>query len=218
MDSSIIQTLSVYAIPVLLAITLHEAAHGYIALRCGDHTAQWAGRITLNPLKHIDPVGTVLVPLVIVLTSSAVGAGMFLFGWAKPVPVDFSRLKDPKRDMRYVAFAGPAANFLMALGWGAMLKFLLLGGIPEPFFLEMAKAGIVVNLVLAALNLLPILPLDGGRILFSYLPPVAAFNFGKTERYGMLILISLLLLNILPLFIQPIVSIGVGVLQTIFNF
>lgn len=218
MDGSIIQTLAVYAIPVLLAITLHEAAHGYIALRCGDHTAQWAGRITLNPLKHIDPVGTVLVPLVIVLTSTAVGAGMFLFGWAKPVPVDFSRLKDPKRDMRYVAFAGPGANFLMALGWAAMLKFLIVGGIPEPFFLEMAKAGIVVNLVLAALNLLPILPLDGGRILFSYLPPVAAYNFGKTERYGMLILISLLLLNILPLFIQPIVSIGVGVLQTIFNF
>lgn len=218
MDGSIIQTITVYAIPVLLAITLHEAAHGYIALRCGDHTAQWLGRITLNPLKHIDPVGTVLVPLVIVLTSAAAGAGPFLFGWAKPVPVDFSRLKDPKRDMRYVAFAGPGANFLMALGWAALLKVLVVSQLPEPFFVEMAKAGIMVNLVLAALNLLPILPLDGGRILFSYLPPSAAYSFGKTERYGMVILIALLLMGVLPIFLQPVVSIGIGVLQTLFNF
>jgi Zn-dependent protease len=214
---SLIQTITVYAIPVLLAITLHEAAHGYIALRFGDETAKWAGRITLNPLKHIDLVGTLLVPLVILGSSYASGLGMFLFGWAKPVPVDISRLGNPKRDMRYVAFAGPAANFIMAFGWAAMLKILVLTGYPEPFFLEMAKAGIVVNLVLAALNLLPILPLDGGRILFSYLPSAAAYNFGKTERYGMFILLALLLLNVLPMFIQPLVSAGLSVLSTIFN-
>lgn len=214
---SLIQTITVYAIPVLLAITLHEAAHGYIALRFGDETAKWAGRITLNPLKHIDLVGTLLVPLVILGSSYASGLGMFLFGWAKPVPVDISRLGNPKRDMRYVAFAGPAANFIMAFGWAAMLKILVLTGYPEPFFLEMAKAGIVVNLVLAALNLLPILPLDGGRILFSYLPSAAAYNFGKTERYGMFILLALLLLNVLPMFIQPLVSVGLSVLSTIFN-
>lgn len=214
---SLIQTITVYAIPVLLAITLHEAAHGYIALRFGDETAKWAGRITLNPLKHIDLVGTLLVPLAILGSSYASGLGMFLFGWAKPVPVDISRLGNPKRDMRYVAFAGPAVNFIMAFGWAAMLKILLLTGYPEPFFLEMAKAGIVVNLVLAALNLLPILPLDGGRILFSYLPSAAAYNFGKTERYGMFILLALLLLNVLPMFIQPLVSAGLSVLSTIFN-
>lgn len=214
---ALIQTITVYAIPVLLAITLHEAAHGYIALRCGDQTAKWAGRITLNPLKHIDPVGTILVPLIIVASSYASGLGMFLFGWAKPVPVDIGRLDNPKRDMRYVAFAGPAANFIMAFGWAALFKGLLVTGYPEPFFLEMAKAGIIVNLVLAALNLLPILPLDGGRILFSYLPPAAAYNFGKTERYGMLILVALLLLNVLPIFIQPVVSAGLGVLSTLFN-
>ncbi|MDX1668145.1 MAG: site-2 protease family protein [Limnobacter sp.] len=214
---AIIQAVSVYAIPVLLAITLHEAAHGYIALRCGDQTAKRAGRITLNPVKHIDPVGTVLVPLSIVLTSAAVGAGVFLFGWAKPVPVDFSRLNDPRRDMRYVAFAGPGANFIMAFGWAAMFKGLMLTGYPEPFFMEMAKAGIVVNLVLAALNLLPILPLDGGRILITYLPTKAAYNFSKTEQYGLLILIALLLLNVLPILIQPVVTFGLGVLSSLFN-
>ncbi|WP_370261856.1 site-2 protease family protein [Limnobacter sp.] len=218
MDSSIIQTIAVYALPVLFAITLHEAAHGYVARRYGDNTAMLAGRITLNPIRHIDPVGTILVPVAILVSSSLMGVGAFLFGWAKPVPVNFGNLRNPKRDIRYVAFAGPGANFLMAMLWAILLKFQLGTGFTEPFFVEMAKAGIVVNLVLAALNLLPILPLDGGRILFSLLPSSAAYSFSRTEPYGMIILIALLFLNVLPMLIQPVVGVGWGVLSVLFNF
>jgi Zn-dependent protease len=218
MDASIIQTIAVYALPVLFAITLHEAAHGYVAKRYGDPTALLAGRITLNPLKHIDPVGTILVPIAILVSSSLMGVGAFLFGWAKPVPVNFGNLRNPKRDIRYVAFAGPGANFVMALLWALALKVQVMTGFNEPFFIEMAKAGIVVNLVLAALNLLPILPLDGGRILFSFLPNSAAYSFSRTEPYGMIVLIALLMLGVLPIFIQPVVSAGLGVLSVLFNF
>jgi Zn-dependent protease len=218
MDASIIQTIAVYALPVLFAITLHEAAHGYVARMYGDDTALHAGRITLNPLKHIDPVGTIVVPILILVSSSLMGVGAFLFGWAKPVPVNFGNLRNPKKDIRYVAFAGPGANFFMALMWALSLKLQFMTGLSEPFFAEMAKAGIVVNLVLAALNLLPILPLDGGRILFSFLPSSAAYSFSRTEPYGMIVLIALLMLGILPMFIQPIVSIGLGALTFLFNF
>ncbi|BET25766.1 Zn-dependent protease [Limnobacter thiooxidans] len=218
MDSSIIQTIAVYALPVLFAITLHEAAHGYVARMYGDNTAMYAGRITLNPLKHIDPVGTILVPIAILVSSSLMGLGAFLFGWAKPVPVNFNNLNNPKKDIRYVAFAGPGANFVMALMWALALKLQFITGLNEPFFEEMAKAGIVVNLVLAALNLLPILPLDGGRILFSLLPSSAAYSFSRTEPYGMIVLIALLMLGILPMFIQPIVTAGLSALTLLFNF
>jgi Zn-dependent protease len=218
MDSSIIQTIAVYALPVLFAITLHEAAHGYVARMYGDNTAMYAGRITLNPIKHIDPVGTILVPIAILVSSSLMGIGAFLFGWAKPVPVNFGNLRNPKKDIRFVAFAGPGANFVMALLWALSLKLQFVSGLNEPFFAEMAKAGIVVNLVLAALNLLPILPLDGGRILFSFLPSSAAYSFSRTEPYGMIVLIALLMLGILPMFIQPIVSAGLSVLTLLFNF
>ncbi|NJM33007.1 MAG: site-2 protease family protein [Limnobacter sp.] len=218
MDNEIIQTLAVYAIPVLFAITLHEAAHGYVALRCGDHTARMAGRLTLNPLKHIDLMGTIVVPLVILLTSFAAGGTGMLFGWAKPVPVDFSRLNRPRLDMRLVAFAGPASNLLMALGWAAMLKLLMVFNVSEPFLIEMAQAGIIVNLVLAALNLLPILPLDGGRILYTFLPTSLAVGFEKTERFGLLILLTLLVLGLLPIFMQPIIRTGLAVIMTLFNF
>ncbi|VWX36442.1 Site-2 protease family protein [Limnobacter sp. 130] len=218
MDSSIIQTIAVYALPVLFAITLHEAAHGYVARMYGDNTAMYAGRITLNPIKHIDPVGTILVPIAILVSSSLMGVGAFLFGWAKPVPVNFGNLRNPKKDIRFVAFAGPGANFIMALMWVLSLKLQIVTGLNEPFFAEMAKAGIVVNLVLAALNLLPILPLDGGRILFSFLPSSAAYSFSRTEPYGMIVLIALLMLGILPMFIQPVVSVGLNVLTLLFNF
>ncbi|HEX4879021.1 MAG TPA: site-2 protease family protein [Limnobacter sp.] len=218
MDSSLIQTIAVYALPVLFAITLHEAAHGYVARRYGDNTAMLAGRITLNPIKHIDPVGTILVPIAILVSSSLMGVGAFLFGWAKPVPVNFGNLHNPKKDIRYVAFAGPGANFLMAIAWAFLLKVQLVTGASEPFVLEMARAGVVVNLVLAALNLLPILPLDGGRILFSLLPSSAAYSFSRTEPYGMIILIALLLLNILPMFIQPMVGVAWQALSFLFNF
>lgn len=218
MDAGIIQTIAVYALPVLFAITLHEAAHGYVARMYGDNTAMYAGRITLNPIKHIDPVGTILVPIAILVSSSLMGIGAFLFGWAKPVPVNFGNLRNPKKDIRFVAFAGPGANFVMALIWALSLKLQFVTGLNEPFFAEMAKAGIVVNLVLAALNLLPILPLDGGRILFSFLPSSAAYSFSRTEPYGMIVLIALLMLGILPMFIQPIVSAGLSVLTLLFNF
>lgn len=218
MDAGIIQTIAVYALPVLFAITLHEAAHGYVARMYGDNTAMYAGRITLNPIKHIDLVGTILVPIAILVSSSLMGIGAFLFGWAKPVPVNFGNLRNPKKDIRFVAFAGPGANFVMALLWALSLKLQFVSGLNEPFFAEMAKAGIVVNLVLAALNLLPILPLDGGRILFSFLPSSAAYSFSRTEPYGMIVLIALLMLGILPMFIQPIVSAGLSVLTLLFNF
>lgn len=218
MDSSIVQTIAVYALPVLFAITLHEAAHGYVARMYGDNTAMLAGRITLNPIKHIDLVGTILVPIAILVSSTLMGVGAFLFGWAKPVPVNFGNLRNPKKDIRFVAFAGPGANFIMALLWALSLKLQFVTGLNEPFFAEMAKAGIVVNLVLAALNLLPILPLDGGRILFSFLPSSAAYSFSRTEPYGMIVLIALLMLGILPMFIQPIVSAGLSVLTLLFNF
>ena len=218
MDAGIIQTIAVYALPVLFAITLHEAAHGYVARMYGDNTAMYAGRITLNPIKHIDLVGTILVPIAILVSSSLMGIGAFLFGWAKPVPVNFGNLRNPKKDIRFVAFAGPGANFVMALIWALSLKLQFVTGLNEPFFAEMAKAGIVVNLVLAALNLLPILPLDGGRILFSFLPSSAAYSFSRTEPYGMIVFIALLMLGILPIFIQPIVSAGLSVLTLLFNF
>lgn len=218
MDAGIIQTIAVYALPVLFAITLHEAAHGYVARMYGDNTAMYAGRITLNPIKHIDLLGTILVPIAILVSSSLMGIGAFLFGWAKPVPVNFGNLRNPKKDIRFVAFAGPGANFVMALIWALSLKLQFVTGLNEPFFAEMAKAGIVVNLVLAALNLLPILPLDGGRILFSFLPSSAAYSFSRTEPYGMIVLIALLMLGILPMFIQPIVSAGLSVLTLLFNF
>ncbi|MCJ9712103.1 site-2 protease family protein, partial [Bordetella hinzii] len=156
--NDIIQTIAVYAIPVIFAITLHEAAHGYVARLFGDPTAQQAGRVTLNPIKHIDPVGTLLVPVVILLTSKLMGAGGLLFGWAKPVPVDFGRLRHPKRDMLWVALAGPASNLLMAILWVLCFRIYRDIGLDESFWYEMAQAGISVNLVLMALNLLPILP------------------------------------------------------------
>jgi Zn-dependent protease len=218
MDSSLIQTITVYALPLLLAITLHEAAHGYVANIYGDKTALLAGRISLNPIKHIDPLGTILVPTMILASSSLMGVGALLFGWAKPVPVNFYNLRNPKRDMRYVAFAGPAANLVMILIWALILKGQLIIGLNEPFIAQMAKAGIEVNLVLAALNLLPILPLDGGRILFSFLPYSVGRTFSKTEPYGMMILIALLFFGILPLLLQPIVSGGLWILSILFNF
>src|SRR5690606_8443320 len=161
---SLIQTLAVYAIPVIFAITLHEAAHGYVARMFGDNTAAAAGRVTLNPIRHVDPVGTVLVPLLILLTSKLFGGAGLLFGWAKPVPVDFGRLRRPKRDMLWVAAAGPGANLFIAILWALALRLMAGTNVQESFFNPMAIAGVNVNLALMALNLLPLPPLDGGRI------------------------------------------------------
>jgi len=209
---SLIQTIAVYALPVLFAITLHEAAHGYVARMFGDQTAFVAGRITLNPLKHIDPVGTVLVPLGILLLSSLGGAG-FLFGWAKPVPVDAGSLRNPRRDMVWVAAAGPGSNLAMAIGWALMLKLQLGAGVREPFFFEMAKAGVLVNIGLMALNLLPVPPLDGGRIVAGLLPNRLAWQYSRIEPYGLFVVLALMATGTLGFVLKPFYELGVGIVR-----
>ncbi|UOD51563.1 site-2 protease family protein [Orrella daihaiensis] len=210
----LIQTIVLYALPVIFAITLHEAAHGYVARVFGDPTATLAGRVTLNPTKHIDPVGTIAVPLGILLMSKLFGGPPLLFGWAKPVPVDFGRLKNPKRDMRWVALAGPAANLFMAVLWAMSVRLLLEAGAGrESFWFQMAVIGIQINLVLMALNLLPLLPLDGGRILFSLLPNQLAWQYGRLEPYGMMILIVLLVTGSLWMFLEPFMALGRWIVQ-----
>jgi Zn-dependent protease len=213
---NIIQTLAIAALPVIFAITLHEAAHGYAARHFGDLTAWQAGRISLNPLRHIDLIGTVLVPVSIMLLS----AGNFLFGWAKPVPVNFGRLRNPKKDMFWVAAAGPGANLLMALGWAAVLKFV--EATPDNLYslpmARMADVGIDVNLVLMALNLLPIPPLDGGRIAVSLLPHRLAWNFARLEPWGFPILLLLLFTGILGNILSPVIGLLRMLVATLFNF
>jgi Zn-dependent protease len=212
--SALVQAIAVAALPVILAITLHEAAHGYAARHFGDPTAWMQGRITLNPLKHIDPVGTVALPLVLFAIGSP-----FVFGWAKPVPVNFGNLRNPKRDMLWVAAAGPAANLAMALFWGAVLKLAWL--LPLNYFsvpmAEMAKFGIVANVVLMVLNLFPLPPLDGGRIAVSLLPHRAAWKFAQIERFGFPILLVLLFTGILGKILQPIMAVVTVVIETIFQ-
>ncbi|GAA4404485.1 site-2 protease family protein [Quisquiliibacterium transsilvanicum] len=210
--NDLIQTLAVYAIPVLFAITLHEAAHGYVARMFGDHTAAIAGRITLNPLRHIDPIGTIVVPLGILLVSS-LGGGGFLFGWAKPVPVNFGNLRRPKQQMVWVAAAGPGANIVMAIGWALLLNLLATLGVDEPFFMKMATAGIMVNIGLMALNLLPIPPLDGGRILTGLLPARLAWRFARIEPYGLFIVIGLMATQTLGFFLQPFYRLGITLVR-----
>jgi Zn-dependent protease len=210
-----LSTIALGVVPVVLAITLHEAAHGYVARMFGDHTAEMLGRITLNPLKHIDLVGTVIVPGVLLLTGSP-----FLFGWAKPVPVNFGNLRHPKRDMLWVAAAGPAANFVMAFAWAILLKLTGPSGLWESAALyQMAKIGILINLLLMAFNLLPIPPLDGGRIAVSLLPGRAAYAWSRLEPFGLFIIIGLLVLDsqtgILSAMLRPFLSAGMAVLSTL---
>lgn len=192
MDASLIQTVAVYALPVLFAITLHEAAHGYIAHALGDNTAYLTGRVSLNPIKHIDPIGTLLVPLLIYFATS----GHFLFGYAKPVPVAFHRLRNPRWHSLWVALAGPGANFLMAIAWTCVSIVLIVFAIDEPFFEQMAQAGVLVNLAMCAFNLFPLLPLDGGRILWALLPPGPSHFLSRLEPYGFFIVMGLVLIGI----------------------
>ena len=202
-------TIVLWAVPVVLAITLHEAAHGYVARRFGDQTAYMLGRVTLNPLKHIDPIGTIAVPGFLIALSVLTRAPLFIFGWAKPVPVNFGNLHHPKRDMFWVAGAGPFANFLMAVGWAILLKSAVPGGpIDSDGLFEMAKAGIDVNLVLMALNLLPIPPLDGGRIALSLLPGPLAYRYSRLEPYGFMVVILLLVTGVLNYLMLPIMRGG----------
>lgn len=202
MDIDTIQKVTVYAIPLIFAITLHEAAHAFAARYFGDSTAYMLGRMTLNPIKHIDPVWTIVVPLVTLLFSP------FVFGAAKPVPVNFSALRRPKQDMIWVAAAGPAANLLMMIMWAVAGKIALLfpasGGVV--FVILVAKAGIFVNAILMVFNLFPLLPLDGGRILAGLLPGRASYLFAKSEPYGMFILVALILTGVMGAFLWPLVE------------
>ena len=211
--TEILNTLALYAFPVVFAITLHEAAHGYVAKMFGDPTATVAGRVTLNPLRHIDPIGTIAVPVGILIASSALGGAPMLFGWAKPVPVDFGRLRRPKKDMLWVALAGPGANLLMAIFWALCFRALIQGAGPEDFWVQMCRAGVNINLVLMFLNLLPILPLDGGRVLFSLLPNKLAWEYGRLEPYGMLIVIGLLATGALSVILDPLIELGYAFLR-----
>ena len=208
---SLIQTIAVYALPVLFGITLHEAAHGYVARMFGDPTAYQAGRISLNPIRHVDPIGTIAVPLFLLFSTKLLGGAGILFGWAKPVPVDWGRLRNPKRDMLWVALAGPASNLLMAIGWVLFLRALLMLDLisgPQDFWALMASAGVQVNLILMALNLLPLPPLDGGRIVFSLLPPRLAWRYGRIEPYGLVILVVLMMLGWLWPLMLPLLKLG----------
>jgi len=205
----------IYAPSVVLAITLHEAAHGFVAKHYGDTTAYMLGRVTLNPIKHIDPIGTIVVPLVLGWATK----GTFLFGWAKPVPVNFNNLRHPKRDMLWVAAAGPGSNLVQAALW-ALLARLLLSTAANPvatYWFSVAEAGILVNVVLAILNLFPILPLDGGRMLASLLPDKLSYAYQGTERFGLIILIALIVTGILGKVLSPLVYACVTGIYSIFG-
>ena len=204
MDASIIQKITVYAIPLIFAITLHEAAHAYAARYFGDSTAYMLGRMTLNPLKHIDPIWTILVPIVTLLVSP------FVFGAAKPVPVNFGALRNPKRDMIWVAAAGPLANLTMMVMWAILGKIAISldASGPTYFLASVAEAGIFVNALLMVFNLFPLLPLDGGRILTGLLPDKMAYAFSRTEPYGMFILIALIVTGVLGKFMWPLIDIS----------
>ncbi len=208
--NTLIQTVLIYALPVVFAITVHEAAHGYVARYFGDPTASMMGRVTLNPFPHIDPIGTILMPLLLYFATS----GAFLFGYAKPVPVDFGRLRRPKRDMIWVAAAGPASNFIQALLWAIAYTVLAGSGLTERFFLEMCKAGVLVNLVMFAFNLFPLPPLDGGRVLVGLLPPRQAYAVARIEPWGFFIVMGLVIAGVVGnLWLRPLIAFGYGAID-----
>jgi len=205
MDFSL-EAIVLWGVPVVFAITLHEAAHGYVAKLFGDRTAELLGRVTLNPIKHVDPIGTILVPGILLLTAKLAGGVPFIFGWAKPVPVDFANLRHPKRDMIWVAAAGPGSNFLQALLWALAFVAAVSGGAATSEGLaEMARIGVNVNLVLMALNILPIPPLDGGRVLAGLLPGRAAAVFARIEPYGLFVILGLLFFGLLDNLMRPLI-------------
>ena len=210
--ANIIQTIAIYALPVLFAITVHEAAHGYVARYFGDNTAYALGRVTLNPIKHIDPVGTIVMPLVLYIAT----AGTFLFGYAKPVPVQFGRLRNPKRDMIWVALAGPGANLIQALLWGVAFYLLQGATLTEPFFIKMCQAGILVNVVMFVFNLFPLPPLDGGRILVGLLPYKQALLVSRIEPWGFFVVMALVLTGVISTFwMQPLMAATYSVIRTV---
>lgn len=202
--NEVIQNVAVFALPVLFAITLHEAAHAYVARYFGDSTAYMLGRMSLNPVKHIDPFGTILLPILMYVATS----GAFFLGYAKPVPVNWGNLRNPKRDMAWVAAAGPAANLVMALGWLIIAVLLRAGDVSEPYFMQVARAGVAFNLVIFAFNLFPLPPLDGGRIVTSFLPNRAAYSYARIEPYGFFIVLGLAVLNLLHYWVVPLQTAG----------
>ena len=203
--TNLIQTVLIYALPVLFAITIHEAAHGYVARWFGDNTAYVAGRVTLNPLKHIDPIGTIAMPLLLYFATQ----GAFLFGYAKPVPVNFGALRKPKQQMVWVALAGPASNFIQAIVWGLILVMLAASGVTEDFWIKMCRAGVVTNLVMWAFNLFPLPPLDGGRVVVGLLPRRLAWSFSRIEPYGFFIVMGLVIAGVLGTWwLRPLMAVG----------
>jgi Zn-dependent protease len=198
----LIRNIAVYALPVIFAITLHEAAHAYVAKYFGDNTAYAAGRMTLNPMSHIDPFGTIVIPTLLYLSTG------FVFGYAKPVPIDFSRLRHPKRDMAWVALAGPGANFVMALLWLVFAALLAYFQVQEVFPHKVAQAGVLTNLLMFAFNLVPIPPLDGGRVLTSILPNKLAYKFARIEPYGFFIVLALIWLKLLGFWVYPMMAVA----------
>lgn len=216
-EFNFIQQICIWALPIILAITLHEVAHGYMAYYCGDNTAKLFGRLSFNPIRHIDPLGTIGLPLIIgVLTNFS-----FLFGYAKPVPINWNQLKNPKRDMMLVACAGPLANIIMALIWAGFFKLALLmhpdTSMSSLFLLMTARAGIFINLILAFLNLIPIPPLDGSRVILSLLPPKQGLQYIAIEPYGFFILILLGFTGILGYFLEPLINGSLWLLTFIYN-
>ena len=207
-ELGLVEKIVVAALPIVFAITLHEVAHGWVASKLGDPTAKLAGRLTLNPVKHIDPLGTIAVPLIMIALTP------FAFGWAKPVPVDWRNLRQPRRDMALVAAAGPGANIIMLLLWTLLLSFLFTAGTTvsyqENLLIEMAKVGIIINIVLIALNLLPLPPLDGSRIVTSFLSPTAAYKYNLLERWGLPILVVLIFTGVLGKILHPLIGFMLG--------
>jgi Zn-dependent protease len=207
LELSLVQKIAIWVVPVVLGITVHEVAHGWIARKLGDNTAFMLGRLTLNPLKHIDPVGTILIPGMLLLLQAG-----FLFGYARPVPINWRNLRRPKRDMALVAAAGPAANLLMALAWGLLIRLGLSLGEPGIALIYMGVAGITINIILMVLNLLPLPPLDGGRVMTGLLPGPWAYQFSRIEPYGFFILIGLLVTGVLGMVLWPVISVGMSMM------
>lgn len=210
--ANLIQTVLIYAIPVVFAITVHEAAHGYVARYLGDNTAYMMGRVTLNPAKHIDPIGTVLMPLMLYFATS----GAFVFGYAKPVPVQFGKLRNPKRDMVWVALAGPGVNLIQAVLWGALLLILYGIGVTEDFFLRMCQGGVLVNVVMFVFNLFPLPPLDGGRVLVGLLPYRQAELVARVEPWGFFIVMALVVAGVITnLWMRPLMALTFGFIDVL---
>ena len=207
LELSLVQKIAVWVVPVVLGITVHEVAHGWIARKLGDNTAFMLGRLTLNPLKHIDPVGTILIPGMLLLLQAG-----FLFGYAKPVPINWKNLRHPKRDMALVAAAGPGANLFMALAWALLIRLGLSLGASGLALVYMGVAGITINIILMVLNLLPLPPLDGGRVMTGLLPGPWAYKFSRIEPYGFFILIGLLVTGVLGMVLWPVISVGMSMM------